>query len=118
MVWAFIIALVVLVIFAVWAGWTLWLDIILLAVNSLVLWMIALRGFTEIKEGKHYLYLISAIASVLSILIAGNYLPFWHVTTFAIITYAIVQVVILVDHIIEKNKPKKHVSHGHLYKAS
>ena len=121
MVWAFIIALVVLIIFAVWAGWVLWLDIILLAVNALILWMIALRSWAEIKEGKHYLYLIGAIASVISILLAGNYLPFWHVTTFAVITFAIVQVVIFVDYVIEKNKPKKHIHHGHLkrlHKAS
>jgi len=66
--------------------------------NAIILYFLFLRIYTEIKKYKReYEYLMGFLAACFIILLTGNFLPFWSITTAVFLSFIFVHVYIILD---------------------
>ncbi|MDO8660953.1 MAG: hypothetical protein Q7K43_03625 [Candidatus Woesearchaeota archaeon] len=72
-------------------------DIISLAINGLILYLLFLRIHAEIKKHKKRIeaYVIAGLISFFGIWFIGNPLPVWRITSIGIIGFALIQAYLL-----------------------
>ena len=88
-----IVAFIIFLIFSLLMGFVFLVPMIVVFVNALILYCLTLRISTDINKSKQgELYLISGVAAALMLLIFGNFLPLWRVTSIAILTYIIARI--------------------------
>jgi hypothetical protein len=90
-----------------WTGYTFLYDLISLFINGVILYFIGLRSYVEVQEGKHYLYLGSAIIGLIATGLTENFLKgwlIWRFTTWIIISFVIAQAVIIFNYYYKKKK--------------
>ena len=90
MLWPSILALIAFIIFVLILG-TLFIPLILVVgANAVILYFIFLRIYTEITKYKRGdIYALSGAGAVFLLLITGNFLPTWWITTWALLTFII-----------------------------
>ncbi|HLF54579.1 MAG TPA: hypothetical protein VI612_02570 [Candidatus Nanoarchaeia archaeon] len=94
--WMSIFAIIVFIIFAMIMSFVFLMPLIKVAANAVILYFIWLRVYTEIKKYKRTeLYVMSALASALILLLTGNFLPLWWITTMAILAMIIARLYLL-----------------------
>ena len=94
--WPFIVVIAVFLIFLMIVGVLFLKPLIVVGSNLIVLYFLSLRIHTEItKYDRGDIYVYSAIASLLVILIVGNFLPLWWVTTAAFLSFVFTHLYIL-----------------------
>ncbi len=94
--WMSIFAIIVFIIFAMIMSFVFLMPLIKVAANAVILYFIWLRVYTEIKKYKRMeVYIMSALASALILLITGNFLPLWWITTMAIFAMIIARLYLL-----------------------
>ena len=64
-------------------------DVITVAINGVIIYLIGLRVYTEINKHKKLTeeYLVGCIISALLVALIGKLFPFWQVTTFIILAF-------------------------------
>jgi len=64
-------------------------DLITVAINGVIIYLIGLRVYAEIKKSRKHAedYLIGCVIAALLVVLIGTYFPFWQVTTFFVITF-------------------------------
>jgi len=93
-----LIVLALVIIFVFIMGFVFLKPLIVVGANAIVLYFLFLRIYTEIKKYKRGdLYLICGAASILLLVIFGNFLPLWMITTAGLLTLAIVHVYLLFE---------------------
>ncbi|MBI4141011.1 hypothetical protein HY485_04205 [Candidatus Woesearchaeota archaeon] len=98
-----ILMLVGLLIFAVFLP-----VLIELALNGILLYLVGLRSWVEIKKGFENEYIIAAILSVIALYSLGNQFPLWWVTSFAIQTFILSYVVRYFEKLFEPSNKRRH----------
>jgi len=89
--WPFILVLLmVLIVFGI-LGFLFLIPIIEAAANGIILYLLFLRVRTELKKIKPDAYAIGLLAAVLLLLLFGNFLPLWWITSAALIGYILTQ---------------------------
>jgi len=67
-------------------------DIIAVALNGVIIYLIGLRSYVEITKYKRFeQYFIAALAALFIIWLIGNMFPFWKITTAMILMFLIAQ---------------------------
>ena len=91
--WPSIIALVVLIVFLALLGIVFIWDIFALIINGIIIYVIGLRTFAEIR--KHHkrlnVYVVTGVISLAVIMFWRNFLPLWKFTTFLILAFVLAQ---------------------------
>ncbi len=94
--WLSIFAIIVFIIFVMIMSFVFLMPLIKVAANAAILYFIWLRVYTEIKKYKRTeVYVMSAVAASLILLITGNFLPLWWITTMAILAMIIARLYLL-----------------------
>src|SRR5574341_1741826 len=94
--WPSILILAAFILFGVILGTLFLIPLIIVISNIIILYFIFLRVHTEItkyKRGDIYAY--STIAAVLIMVIFGNFLPTWRITTAALLAFVIAHIYIM-----------------------
>ena len=91
--WPSIIALIVLLSFFILLGMVFLYDIITLILNGVIIYVIGLRTFAEIRKHHKLLnaYVVAGVVSLAVILFIGNFLPLWKFTTFLVLAFVLAQ---------------------------
>ena len=96
--WPGIVALVMFLLFLIFLGTVFLQDVLRTTANVVVLYFLALRIWTEIKKYcRGEIYALCAAASLLVVALVGNFLPFWFITTAALLMFALVQLFVLME---------------------
>ena len=83
-------------------------DILIIAVNALIIYLVSLRSVVEIKKGYQWQYTAGAILSALILFLWTNIFPLWQVTTFVFQAFIIAQAVkLLKKGFAKKTKRRK-----------
>ena len=91
-----IIALVVFIILAIILGVMFLIPLVIVVANGIILYFLFLRIHTEItKYNRGDIYALSGAASVFVLLLTGNFLPVWWITTAALLTFVIARIYII-----------------------
>ncbi len=98
------IFVIILVLFSIAVFSIVFLPTILeVLINGAIIYFILLKASADItKRNRLKLYLFSGIISLFFMLISGNFLPLWSITTWTVLTMFIVLLVIFV-------KPKQSI---------
>jgi hypothetical protein len=91
--WPTILILAVFIVFALILGFMFLIPLIVVGGNLVILYFLFLRVYTEITKYKRgELYVLSGAAAIFLLLIIGNFLPLWWITTASLLAFAIAQV--------------------------
>lgn len=91
-----ILILIAFLIFAFVLGYLFLMPLVVVGTNIIILYFLFLRIYTEItKYNRGNTYAYSAVAAALILVITKNFIPVWWITTWALITFIIAQVYIL-----------------------
>lgn len=81
-------------------------EVIIVAVNALIIYLIGLRAIVEIKKGEHQNYLIGCMVSIIFLFAFRNVLPLWPITTFVFQAFVIAQLIKLFKKTSKKKKKR------------
>lgn len=68
-------------------------DVIVVAANAFIIYLIAIRFTIEIRRGQYQEYAGGAALSAVILLLVGNELPLWMITTFILQAFLIAQLI-------------------------
>ena len=99
MLWPSILALIAFIIFGIIMGFLFLLPLISVAANIIILYFLWLRIYTEITKYKRgEIYLLSGAASILILLLLGNFFPLWWFTTVAFLAFIITHIYLIFEN--------------------
>lgn len=68
-------------------------DLVIITVNGIILYLILLRAFVELRKGKYAEYFVGALVSLTFLSFWGNFFPVWKVTTFVFQMFLIAHII-------------------------
>jgi len=88
--WPFILALIAFIIFAIILTTLFLMPLINVGTNIIILYFLFLRVYTEVTKHKRgEVYLLSGAAAALGLVLIGNFLPVWWITTASLLAFVI-----------------------------
>ena len=94
--WPIILALIAFIIFAIILTTLFLMPLIVVGTNTVILYFLFLRIYTEIKKHKRgEIYLLSGAAAAFILFITGNFLPLLRITTAALLAFVIAHAYLL-----------------------
>ena len=96
--WPIILALIAFIIFGIILIVLFLKPVIVVGANIVILYFLFLRIYTEITKYKRAeVYALSTLASAIFLLLVGNFLPLWWITTLALLAFVITHVYIMFE---------------------
>jgi len=96
MVAGFVIGLLIVITLVIAFTYLFFWDLVALLINFVLLYVVLARVYYKLMQKDVMHYVIGAVAALLIVLLAGPLLPFWKITSFAIITAIIAEVIYLI----------------------
>lgn len=88
----FVLIIIVLIF---WAGFSFAKDIAEILINGVILYLLYFRSLKYFKP-KHQEYIIAAVVSILILTLLGNFLPIWWITSFALFSFILAQLLLFI----------------------
>jgi len=79
-------------------------DVIIVAINALIIYLIGLKAVVEIKKREYLNYLIGCVVSIIFLFAFRNVLPLWPITTFVFQAFILAQVIKMFKKTSKKKK--------------
>ncbi len=96
MLWPSILILIAFLIFAFILGFLFLIPLVVVGANIVVLYFLFLRIYTEIRKHKRgEIYLLSGTAAVFILVLTGNFLPLWWITTAVLLAFVVAHLYVL-----------------------
>jgi|GEM_PF-2661655 len=91
-----ILALVAVIIFVIIMSVLFLKPLVTVLANTIILYLLFLRVYTEIKKYKRAkIYITCAALSLLTVYLAGNFTPLWWITTAGILMFVLAHIYVM-----------------------